>query len=134
MSNNCEYCDEPIVEEDNCEGSLANGVSLCYNCLGEWQIDNECDCESCADVECPQCGAIGEGGANHPHESNCPIICSINQCSAVSIRETYLTRLDDGLRIRMCYCQIHLDKIMIHSYDKPFVWGHDVWVWDSNHA
>ena len=58
MTNDCEYCDEAIVEEDSCEGSLYNGVKLCYDCLGEWQQDENCGCESCyeaavsSDIDC----------------------------------------------------------------------------------
>ena len=43
----CEYCEEKIEYEDSCEGSLYNGVKLCYDCLPDWQYDERCDCECC---------------------------------------------------------------------------------------
>ena len=43
----CEYCDEIIQDEDSCEGSLHNGIKLCYDCLPDWQYDEDCNCECC---------------------------------------------------------------------------------------
>ena len=82
-------------------------------------------------IECPQCGAIGENVSVLKHESNCVIVCAVNGCSAVAIRETYWVRLDDGLKLRMPCCRLHLEGFMIHKHDKPFEWDENVWVWSS---
>jgi len=44
----CEYCDEIIIEEDSCEGSLYTGIKLCVHCLPDWQYDDKCDCDPCS--------------------------------------------------------------------------------------
>jgi len=43
----CEYCEEIIQDEDSCDGSIYNGIKLCYDCLPDWQYDEKCNCESC---------------------------------------------------------------------------------------
>ena len=82
-------------------------------------------------VECPQCGAIADSVSVLEHESNCVIVCAVSGCSTVAIRDSYWVRLDDGLRLKMPLCDLHLHRHIIHRHDKPFVWNENVWVWSS---
>jgi len=85
-------------------------------------------------IQCPKCGATASSVSVLKHEDNCAIICVYELCASVAVRETYLVRLCDGMRLQVQYCRRHLDFKMITNYDKPFDWEGDVWVWDSNHA
>ena len=82
-------------------------------------------------IICTQCGAIADSVSVLKHEPNCVIVCAVSGCSTVAIRESYWVRLDDGLRLKMPLCDLHLHRHIIHRHDKPFVWNENVWVWSS---
>lgn len=66
-------------------------------------------------IQCPQCGVIGEGGANHPHESNCPIRCSAKGCKLIAVREVYMVRKMDLVCITLPLC-----RSCLYTYAKRF--------------